>query len=111
DVNNLNFIEQKIYESFEAMFPSNIPDHQGANSYLPKLSNIFADDLIFLTRNSKYFLENIQLFLELYLFLYTSQLSIVINSWREADEPKIKECYFILDTERASRERACLQRS
>src|SRR5690606_10397978 len=83
DVNNLNFIEQKIYESFEAMFPSNIPDHQGANSYLPKLSNIFADDLIFLTRNSKYFLENIQLFLELYLFLYTSQLSIVINSWRE----------------------------
>lgn len=111
DVNNLNFIEQRIYETFEKSFPSRIPDYEGLHSYLPKLSNIFAEDLIFLTNNSKYFLENIQPFLELYTFLYTSQLSIVINSWKEASEPSIKDCYFILDTEKASRERASLQRS
>jgi len=111
DVDNLNFIEQKIYELFETVFPSKLPDHQSLHSYLPNLSNIFSADLIFLTSNSKYFLENIQLFLELYIFLYTAQLSIVINGWKEADEPNIKECYFILDTERASRERASLQRS
>lgn len=111
DVNNLNFIEQKIYESFEKSFPSRLPDSEGMCSYLPKLSNIFGKDLIFLTNHSKYFLENIQLFLELYTFLYTAQLSIVINGWKEADEPPIKACYFILDTEKASRERASLQRS
>lgn len=111
DVNNLNFIEQKIYESFEKSFPSRLPDYDGMCSYLPKLSNIFGKDLIFLTNHSKYFLENIQLFLELYTFLYTAQLSITINGWKEADEPPIKACYFILDTEKASRERASLQRS
>lgn len=111
DVNNLNFIEQKIYESFESSFPSRMPDYEGLHPYLPQLSNIFAEDLIFLTSNSKYFLENIRFFLELYTFLYTAQLSIVINSWKEAHAPSIKDCYFILDTEKASRERASLQRS
>ncbi|KXZ62329.1 DNA phosphorothioation-dependent restriction protein DptG [Acinetobacter venetianus] len=111
DVNNLNFIEQRIYETFENSFPSRLPDYEGLHSYLPQLSNIFAEDLIFLTNHSKYFLENIQLFLELYTFLYTAQLSISINGWKEADEPPIKDCYFILDSEKASRERASLQRS
>lgn len=111
DVTNLNFIEQKIYQTFEKSFPSRIPDYEGLNSYLPKLSKVFAEDLIFLTNHSKYFLENIQLFLELYTCLYTAQLSITINGWKEANEPSIKDCYFILDTEKASRERAFLQRS
>lgn len=111
DVANLNFIEKKIYEKFESIFPSKYPNYDGLITYLPKLSSIFSDDLIFLTNHSKYFLENIQLFLEMYTFLYTAQLSIVINSWKEANEPDIKDCYFILDTEKASRERASLQRS
>lgn len=111
DVKNLNFIEEKIYEAFESSFSSRMPKYDGLNSYLPKLSNVFAEDLIFLTNHSKYFLENIQLFLELYTFLYTAQLSIVINGWKEAHEPDIKDCYFILDNEKASRERASLQRS
>ncbi|WP_074382646.1 DNA phosphorothioation-dependent restriction protein DptG [Acinetobacter pseudolwoffii] len=111
DVTNLNFIEQKIYEKFEGFFPSQFPNYDGLKTYLPKLSQIFSEDLIFLTNHSKYFLDNIQLFLELYTFLYTAQLSIVINSWKEANEPSIKDCYFILDTEKASRERASLQRS
>lgn len=111
DSTNLNFIEQKIYEKFEDFFPSQAPSFDGLKTYLPKLSRIFSEDLIFLTNHSKYFLENIQLFLELYTFLYTAQLSIVINGWKEASEPSIKDCYFILDTEKASRERASLQRS
>lgn len=111
DVTNLNFIEQKIYEKFEDFFPSQAPKCDGLKIYLPKLSKNFSEDLVFLTNHSKYFLDNIQLFLELYTFIYTAQLSIVINSWKEADEPPIKDCYFILDTEKASRERTCLQRS
>lgn len=111
DVTNLNFIEQRIYKKFESFFPSQIPNYDGLKTYLPKLSKIFSEDLIFLTNHSKYFLDNIQLFVELYTFLYTAQLSIVINGWKEANEPSIKDCYFILDTEKASRERASLQRS
>lgn len=111
DVTNLNFIEQKIYQKFERVFPSQYPNYDGLITYLPKLSSIFSEDLIFLTNHSKYFLENIQLFLELYTFLYTAQLSIAITGWKEAKEPDIKDCYFILDTEKASRERASLQRS
>lgn len=110
-INNLNFIEQLIYESFEQMFPSDTPDISDISSYLPNLSDIFSEDLFFLTTNSKYFLDNIQFFIEIYIFLYTAQLSIIINSWRDGKQPEIKDCYFILDTERASRERILLQRS
>lgn len=110
-INNLNFIEQLIYESFEQMFPSDTPNISDISSYLPNLSDIFSEDLFFLTTNSKYFLDNIQFFIEIYIFLYTAQLSIIINSWRDAKQPEIKDCYFILDTERASRERILLQRS
>lgn len=110
DINNLNFIENKINNIFEKNFPTGFPNIVGDISYLPKLSKIFSEDLKFLVHNPKYFLENIQLFLELYMFLYTAQLSIVINSWKEACAPEIKDCYFILDTERASKERSSLQR-
>ena len=107
---NLNFIENKINEVFNIYFPTKKPNTADVISYLPKISNIFSKDLDFLTTQSKYFLENIQLFLELYLFIYTTQLSLSINGWKEAKEPLVKECYFILDSEKASRERVCLQR-
>lgn len=110
NVLNLNFIESKINEVFNECFPTQQPNSADVITYLPKISHIFSKDLAFLTTKSKYFLENIQLFLELYLFLYTTQLSIVISGWREANEPQIKECYFILDSEKASRERVSLQR-
>lgn len=109
DVSGLNFIEQIFNDFFEKKFPTNAPIVLSTISYLPKLSNIFAEDLKFLTGHSKYFLENIQIFLELYFFIYTTQLSININGWQET-EPRIKECFFILDTERASRERGSLQK-
>ena len=110
NIPNLNFIEDKINEVFNECFPTKQPNTAGVISYLPKISNIFSKDLDFLTTKSKYFLENIQLFLELYMFIYTTQLSISINGWKEAIEPSVKECYFILDSEKASRERVCLQR-
>ncbi|OIF65047.1 DNA phosphorothioation-dependent restriction protein DptG [Acinetobacter baumannii] len=107
---NLNFIENKINEVFNTYFPTKKPNTADVISYLPKISNIFSKDLDFLTTKSKYFLENIQLFLELYMFIYTTQLSLSVNGWKEVKEPSVKECYFILDSEKASRERVCLQR-
>lgn len=110
DSNKLNFLEKKIYEAFESKFPSKALKYEGSFSYLPTFSLIFSEDLMFLEKDSKFFLENIQLFLELYIFLYTAQLSIGIGGWKEAEEPNVKECYFILDSEKASRERVLLQK-
>ncbi|QJP36177.1 DNA phosphorothioation-dependent restriction protein DptG [Acinetobacter baumannii] len=110
NVPNLNFIEDKINQVFNDCFPTQQPNNVDVISYLPEISNIFSKDLDFLTTKPQYLLENIQLFLELYMFIYTTQLSIVINGWKEASAPIVKECYFILDSEKASRERVSLER-
>ncbi|WP_350645804.1 DNA phosphorothioation-dependent restriction protein DptG, partial [Pseudoalteromonas sp. G24-MNA-CIBAN-0072] len=76
-------------------------------SYLPFLSAQFQQDLKFLVSYPEHFLQNIKAFLKLYGFLYTAQLSLNIKGW--AQRPEVKPCYFILDSEKASKERTKLQ--
>ena len=73
------------------------------SSYLPFLSELFVEDLQFLSAHPNYLLHNIQSFFGLYAFLYSAQLALNINEWES--EPKSKPLYFILDTEKASLER------
>ena len=77
-------------------------------NYFPNLANIYAEDLEFLTKHPKYFIENIQLFIQIYMCVYTSQLSLTINSWQSFKDEHNLECYFILDSEKASQERNLL---
>ncbi|MEL0655563.1 DNA phosphorothioation-dependent restriction protein DptG [Pseudoalteromonas issachenkonii] len=105
----LNFLEQEVKKVFDSPLVTNRSQKVRKQhiAYLPFLSDQFQQDLKFLVSYPEHFLQNIKAFLKLYGFLYTAQLSLNIKGW--AQTPEIKPCYFILDSEKASKERTKLQ--
>lgn len=105
----LNFLEQEVKKVFDSPLVTNKNQKTRKQhiAYLPFLSAQFQQDLKFLVNYPEHFLQNIKAFLKLYGFLYTAQLSLNIKGW--AQKPEVKPCYFILDSEKASKERTKLQ--
>lgn len=106
---HLNFLEKEIKAVFDSPQVTRVSKKTPKQHmpYLPYLSELFQKDLHFLVSHPEHFLQNIKSFLKLYGFLYTAQLSLNIKGW--AKEPSVKDCYFILDSEKASKERTKLQ--
>lgn len=100
--NEVNFLEQELINDFHECLVDFI-ETPIEYPYLPFIAKHFAQDLSFLLRHPGYFLENLKSFFNLYTFLYSSQLALNINGWIK--EPSSKPLFFILDTEKASRER------
>ena len=88
---------------------SECSEHNSVNgniSYLPFLANLFTKDAHTLARQPNYFLEELRNFLTLYSFLYLCQLTINLARPRFRYEKPTARClYFILENERASKER------
>ncbi|WP_435237533.1 DNA phosphorothioation-dependent restriction protein DptG [Psychromonas sp. PT13] len=105
----LNFLEREVKKVFDSPLVTNESQRVRKQhiAYLPFLSEQFQKDLKFLVSYPDHFLQNVKAFLKLYGFLYTAQLSLNIKSW--AYKPEVKPCYFILDSEKASKERTKLQ--
>lgn len=102
---NANFLEQIVLEQLKKEFKND--NTKSANtSYLPFLEEFFQRDLEFLNSNKHYFSKNLESFLELYLFIYCSQLALNLQPIENAlSVPSAKELYFILNNETASNER------
>ncbi len=107
----LNFIEKEIRAAFQAEFkPEKSKDKKPALlPYLPPLAEVFNADLHYLLNKQYYFLTHLTHFIRFYLFIYTSQMALSINSWKDGEPQKLKDCYFILDNEKASKERSMLR--
>jgi len=75
-------------------------------TYLPFLAEAFSKDIKTLTKNPSYFLSELEGFINIYTFLYLTQLTkhLCIPGHRY-QTPTAKPLYFILETERASKER------
>jgi len=102
---NSNFLEQIILEALKGEFKAN-NTKSSKTSYLPFLEELFLKDLEFLNTNKHYFTKSLESFLELYLFLYCSQLALNLQPISNAlSVPSPKELYFILNNETASKER------
>ncbi|WP_414659575.1 DNA phosphorothioation-dependent restriction protein DptG [Acinetobacter courvalinii] len=104
----LNFLEKIITKNFDKKFETKVSNETLFVNYLPSLAEIFSNDLEFLIKYPKYFIENIQLFIQIYICIYTIQLSLTINSWQSFKDQHLLQCYFILDFEKASQERNLL---
>ena len=80
--------------------------NESSVTYLPFLAEAFSKDIKTLTKNSSYFLSELEGFINIYTFLYLTQLTkhlcIPANRYQT---PTPKPLYFILETERASKER------
>ena len=78
--------------------------------YLPFIADLFMQDCAFLTKHPDYLLEEMGSCIELYNFIYCSQLGLNLGNWKDGDEPSVKPLYFILDNERASQERSFVRK-
>ncbi len=107
---NPNFIEEMFLMVLNS-YITPIPEKKGCDQapYLPFIAQNFTNDLKFLCHKTDFLMQNFKLFLKLYNFLYCSQLALNIRDWPQGKEPKSKPLFFILDTEKASQERADVQ--
>ena len=99
-----NFIEKLFLD----VLGSNLEEakrNADESCYLPFVAEQFEKDVCFLAKHPDYLLEQIENCVELYTFIYCSQLGVNIKNWRDGSEPKSRPLYFILDTEKASAER------
>ncbi|WNJ95915.1 DNA phosphorothioation-dependent restriction protein DptG [Vibrio ruber] len=106
-----NFIEAQMVDVLDKKLkddskPMKVIEH----TYLPFLSASFCKDIKFLCSKPVYFLTEIENFLRLYAFTYSAQLSISISEWSTCKEPTAKPLYFILEHEKASKERIHIQK-
>jgi len=99
----LNFLEARIVKEFEQELKEDKHNDQTV-SYLPYLDELFTKDVAFLSRNNHYFTQHAEQFLQLYLFLYTSQLALNLHP-HAFEVPESRPLYFILNYEKASTER------
>jgi len=107
-----NFIENSIFQCFnteavqlEKSEKERKKEKQSnETAYLPYLSKKLIEDLRFLGTKPDYLLTNFKSFLKLYSFLYTSQLAHNLTEWADG-VAKSRPNYFILDSEKASKER------
>ncbi|MEN8636696.1 DNA phosphorothioation-dependent restriction protein DptG [Pseudoalteromonas distincta] len=75
-------------------------------SYLPFLANKLKEDFTFLSDHPEYLNENFEAVIEIYAFLYLVQLSLHLHLPNSRfSEPCSQEVYFILEGEKASKER------
>ena len=76
--------------------------------YLPFVAENFHRDVLFLSKHPDYFLDQLASCVELYTFIYCSQLGLNIRNWTSGETPCSKPLFFIIDTEKASSERSNL---
>lgn len=107
---DLNFIEKEILGVLSDKLEN------AANStfnyeepYLPYVARAFQKDIAFLAAHPQYLLQELGNTLKLYAFTYCAQLALNIRNWKDG-EPGSRRLFFILDTEKASSERAMVQR-
>lgn len=107
----LNFIEKEIRSAFQTEFTPEKSGDKDIRSmpYLTPLAETFKGDLHYLLSKQQYFLAHLSHFIRFYMFIYTTQMALSINSWKDGEPLKLKDCYFILDTEKASKERSMLR--
>ncbi len=105
---NLNFIEQEMLSVLRGQLKQGSALSSQEQPYLPYLANAFLSDLAFLAQHPQYLLQELTHMLQLYAFTYCAQLALHVTDWK-AGEPVSKPLYFILDNEKASKERVAVQ--
>ena len=108
---NLNILAKEIKAEFDTFYVSTKvkqPVKETQTPYLPFLTKCFQQDLKFLNARPGYLVAQFPALIELYSFLYISQMALNIKDWKNG-APSHKPCFFIVDNEKASRERTHVQ--
>jgi DNA phosphorothioation-dependent restriction protein DptG len=70
-----------------------------------KISELFNEDLLFLSKHKDYFLEHFPLLVHFYFFQYVCQLTIKLDQFESANLEHIEPLYFVLEWESINKRR------
>ena len=85
-----------------------LEDTEVKSVYIDKLNYITSvakEDIEFLCKHEEFFIKNFDKLIAYYYFYYITQLSIKLDKKKNADFNKIEEIYYLLDWERAGKNR------
>lgn len=102
----LNFLEREFFDIFKEHLSSSNPKRLN-EPYLPFLSCAFSSDVKFMFKHPKFMQAELKNMLAFYIFSYCSQLALNIQEWKNGS-PEPKPLFFILDNEKASKERSSI---
>lgn len=91
-INTLDELEEKKYEN----------EYQ---CLLKPFSNLYKNDLIFLSKHKEYFIKTFPLLTQYYIFMYVIQLVKKFEQFENADYNKVIPLYFALDWESITQRR------
>ncbi|MBY6036649.1 DNA phosphorothioation-dependent restriction protein DptG [Fictibacillus nanhaiensis] len=83
-------------------------DHQKKNKYQvlsKRVSNLFNEDVLYLSKHKDYFLEHFPLLVHFYFFMYVCQITIKLDQFETADMEEIESLYFALEWESINKRR------
>ncbi|TMO64580.1 DNA phosphorothioation-dependent restriction protein DptG [Pseudoalteromonas aurantia] len=100
-----NFLEEIVNASAKKLC-TEVVKNKTKTAYLPFLSKKCQEDFLFISARPGLLNESIEHLIEIYSFLYITQLSLHLYSPKlRFSEPTSKEMYFILEGEKVSKER------
>lgn len=90
-----------------------LPNEDTPVKYVKKLDSIvdlFSEDINFAVDNTEFLIENINKIFAYYYFFYISQLILKLNKEFDTDDNEIDDLYFLLDWEKASKNRKTIKK-
>lgn len=72
---------------------------------LPFYEDLYAEDMMFLSKHRDYFLSHFQIITNFYMFMYVCQLALKFEEYTKADYSKASPLYFALDWEAMNKRR------
>lgn len=97
-----NVLLQLMLEGLPDLEPIESVDAQYL-SFLPFISDLFHEDLLFMISDTSFFIKDFDKLLEYYCFFYISQLILKLNKMFEVEISKPIPIYFNLDWEKTSK--------
>ena len=103
-----DILTELILNNMEGLKDTNNKSDQKKKHYiplLPSLTEMYRQDLLYLSKYKDYFLSSFPLLTHFYVFMYACQLLIKLEQFTEAKTEEIRPLYFALDWESISKRR------
>ncbi|MBP2898888.1 DNA phosphorothioation-dependent restriction protein DptG [Escherichia coli] len=113
------FLDKTTDDLFSKLIINNIDLLPNLNVYgdvkyqsiLPVLSNLYQEDLLFISKHTDFFIKHFSQLTHFYSFMYINQLVIKFNQFTNADYNSISPVYFCIESEKLNKNRDVVRES
>ena len=99
-----DILTELILQNIESLKDSK-PKEQNYQSMLPSITNLYQEDLLYLSQHQEYFLQSFELLTHFYTMTYVCQLILKLERFENADYSEPSPLYYALDWESVSKRR------